>query len=59
MLLRDGKITDVAADVSSLAYHISKKLAQVIRVYTVKEKRGELGEAIVQRYPELKGFLIK
>jgi len=59
MLLRDGKVMDVASDISSLAYHISKKLAQVIRVYTVKEKRDELGKAMVQRHPELKGFLIK
>lgn len=59
MLLGDGEVRDVAFDISSLAYHLSKKLAQVIRVYTLKEKRNRLATAIIRRHPELKGFLVR
>lgn len=59
MLLGDGEVRDVAFDVSSLAYYLSRKLAQVIRVYTLQEKRKKLGAAIIRRHPELKGFLVR
>jgi HD superfamily phosphohydrolase len=59
MLFRDGTIGDVASDISSLAYHLSKKLAYVIRVYTLREKRNELGKNISKKYPSLKSLLIE
>lgn len=59
MLFRDGTTKDVTDDVSSLAFHISKKLAHVIRIYTLKEKRTELGRVISKKYPSLKSLLIR
>jgi HD superfamily phosphohydrolase len=57
MQLRDGTIKDITSDESSLAFQISRQLAHVIRVYTLKEKRKKLGEAITKKYPSLKGDL--
>jgi HD superfamily phosphohydrolase len=58
MLFRDGTVKAITADVSSLAFHISKKLAHVIRVYTFSEKREVLGRVIGRKYPSLKSLLI-
>lgn len=55
----NGHIIDVAFDESSLAYHLSRKLAQVIRVYTINEKRIELADLIERRCPDLKGAIIR
>lgn len=56
---RNGSIIDVASDESSLAYHLSRKLAQVIRIYTINEKRLELAELIEKRCPDLKDTIIR
>ncbi|MEM2087543.1 MAG: HD domain-containing protein [Thermoproteota archaeon] len=56
---RDGSIIDVAFDESSLAYYLSRKLAQVIRVYTINEKRLELADLIEKRCPDLKDAIIR
>ncbi|MBO3842692.1 MAG: HD domain-containing protein [Candidatus Brockarchaeota archaeon] len=55
----DGHIIDVAFDESSLAYHLSRKLAQVIRVYTINEKRIEMADLIEKRCPDLKNAIIR
>jgi len=59
ILLKSGEIRDVSSDESSLAFQISNKLAHVIRIYTVKEKRYELADKIVEKHPELKDFVIR
>jgi len=55
---RNGEIVDVASDESSLAYHLSRKLAQVIRVYTISEKRAELANIIENKSPDLKNAIV-
>lgn len=56
---RNGSIVDVAQDESSLAYHLSRKLAQAIRVYTISEKRTELADVIEREDPNLKDAIVK
>lgn len=58
-ILLGKEAKDIAFDVSSLAYHLSRKLAQVIRIYTLKEKRKKLENAIIRRCPELKDLIVK
>ena len=58
-ILLGKEAKDIAFDVSSLAYHLSRKLAQVIRIYTLKEKRKKLENAIIRRRPELKDLIVK
>jgi len=58
LLLRDGKIRDIAYDPSSLAYNVSRWIARIVRVYTLKEKRESLIKVIAKKCPNLKGSLI-
>jgi HD superfamily phosphohydrolase len=58
-ILLGKEARDIAFDESSLAYHLSRKLAQVIRIYTIKEKRKKLENAIIRRIPELKDLIVK
>jgi len=59
LLLRDGKIRDIADDPSSLAYNVSKWVARVVRIYTVKDKRNKLCRIIEEKCPNLKSLIIK
>jgi HD superfamily phosphohydrolase len=59
ILRRNNDVVDVASDESSLAYHLSRKLAQVIRVYTVSEKRTELASLIKRKCPDLSSSIIE
>lgn len=58
LLFRDGKIRDIAFDPSSLAFNISKWIARVVRVYTLKEGRATLAKVIERKCPGLKAFLV-
>lgn len=58
LLFRDGKIRDIAKDPSSLAYNVSKWMARVVRIYTLKEKRDKLSKIIAKKCPNLKSLLI-
>ena len=58
-ILLGNEARDIASDPSSLAFHLSKKLAKVIRIYTLKEKRKKLEKAITRRHPELKDLVVK
>ncbi|MEM2130764.1 MAG: HD domain-containing protein [Candidatus Bathyarchaeia archaeon] len=58
LLLRNGKIKDIADDPASLAYNVSKWVARVVRIYTVKDKRNKLRRIIEEKCPELKGLLV-
>lgn len=58
LLFRDGKITDIASDPSSLAYNVSKWMARVVRIYTLKEKRHKIGRVIAKKCPNLERLLI-
>jgi HD superfamily phosphohydrolase len=58
LLFRDGKTRDIAFDPSSLAFNVSRWIARVVRVYTLKQKRKELARVIEKKCPNLKPFLI-
>ena len=58
LLFRDGKIRDIANDPSSLAYNVSKWMARVVRIYTLKEKRDKIGRVIAKKCPNLERLLI-
>jgi len=58
LLFRDGKTRDIAFDPSSLAFNVSKWIARIVRVYTLKEKRIALARVIEKKCPDLKAFLI-
>jgi hypothetical protein len=58
LLLRDGKVRDIAYDPSSLAYNVSRWIARVVRIYTLKEKRETLRKVIAEKCPNLKAFLV-
>lgn len=58
LLLRDGKTRDIAYDPSSLAYNVSRWIARVVRIYTLKEKRDALRKVIAKKCPNLKAFLV-
>jgi len=58
LLLRDGKTRDIAYDPSSLAYNVSRWIARVVRVYTLKEKRDASRKVIAKKCPNLRPFLI-
>ena len=58
LLFRDGKIRDIANDTSSLAYIVSRWIARIVRVYTLKEKRDALRKAILEKCPNLKGCVV-
>jgi hypothetical protein len=59
ILKKDGSIVDVASDESSLAYHLSRRLAQIIRIYTLDEKRNELADSIEKKNPNLKVAIVR
>jgi HD superfamily phosphohydrolase len=58
LIFRDGKIRDIALDLSSLAYNVSKWKARIVRVYTPDEKRNELGKIIARKCPSVKNLII-
>lgn len=58
LLFRDGKIRDIAMDPSSLANNVSKWMARVVRIYTLKEKRDKIGRVIAKKCPNLENLLI-
>jgi HD superfamily phosphohydrolase len=58
LIFRDGKIRDIALDLSSLAYNVSRWKARIVRVYTVGEKRNELGKIIAKKCPSIKNLII-
>lgn len=58
LLFRDGRIRDIAKDPSSLAHNVSKWMARVIRIYTLKEKRDKIGRVIAKKCPNLENLLI-
>lgn len=52
-----GEISDIAMTPSSLAFYLAKYMAQVIRIYTLKEHRKAVAEALAHKYPDLKQYL--
>lgn len=58
LIFRDGKIRDIALDLSSLAYNVSKWKARIVRVYTPGEKRNELGKIIARKCPSVRNLII-
>jgi HD superfamily phosphohydrolase len=58
LIFRDGKIRDIAMDLSSLAYNVSKWMAKVVRVYTLNEKRNRLAKIMARKCPSIKNLII-
>jgi HD superfamily phosphohydrolase len=52
-----GKVSDIAMDPTSLCYYLAKRIAQMIRIYTLNKHRKDVGEAIVTKYPDLQQYL--
>ncbi|MCK4830482.1 hypothetical protein KA005_82960, partial [bacterium] len=52
-----GEIADIARDPSSLCFYLAKRVAQIIRVYTLQEQRRDVARAITGKYPTLKQYV--
>lgn len=48
---------DIASDPSSIASRISGLIPEVVRIYSTKENRINVGNAIAQHYPKLKPLI--
>jgi len=60
ILIRTKKgLKDIAQEPNSIAYHISKFLAQVVRIYTLDEHRKALSQAIETMRPDISHLIWK
>lgn len=51
-----GGTSDIAMDKASLCFFLAKRIAQVVRVYTLAENRESVVKAIIDKYPNLQKF---
>ncbi len=54
-----GKTTEIASNPSSLAYYIARCTAQTCRIYTFKEHREKVAQAILSKHPDLERYTWK